>query len=59
MALTGTSKACTFSDVVPGSFKTTWMSRHPALTVIVVGQPLLGRLTTVLMHFVFTHIIFV
>ncbi len=39
--------ACSSLDVVLGSFKTSWMSRHCTLGVILVGQPLLGRFTPV------------
>ncbi len=41
------SEACRSLDVVLGSFMTSWMSRHCALGVILVGRPLLGRFTTV------------
>ncbi len=47
LALIEASEACSSIDVVLGSFMTSWMSRHCALGVILVGQPLLGRLTTV------------
>ncbi len=40
-------EACSSLDVVVGSFVTSWMSRRCALGVILVGQPLLGRFTTV------------
>ena len=46
--LTEASKACSSLDVVVGSFVTCWMSRRYALGVILVGQPVLGRFTTVL-----------
>ncbi len=41
------SEACSSLDVVLGSFMTSWMSRHCALGVILVGRLLLGRFTTV------------
>ncbi len=41
------SEACSSLDVVLGSYMTSWMSRHCALGVILVGRPLLGRFTTV------------
>ncbi len=47
LTLIEASEACSSIDVVLGSFMTSWMSCHCALGVILVGQPLLGRLTTV------------
>ncbi len=47
LTLIEASEACSSLDVVLGSFMTSWMSRHCALGVILVGQPLLGRFTTV------------
>ncbi len=41
------SEACSSLDVFLGSLMTSWMSRHCALGVILVGQPLMGRFTTV------------
>ncbi len=47
LTLIDASKACSSLDVVLGSFMTSWMSRHCALGVILVGRPPLGRFTTV------------
>ncbi len=46
LTLIEASEACSSLDVVVGSLMTSWMSRHCALGVILVGQPLLGRFTT-------------
>ncbi len=47
LTLIEASEACSSLDVVLGSFMTSWMSRQCVLGVILVGQPLLGRFTTV------------
>ncbi len=47
LTLIEASEACSSLDVVLGSFMTSWMSRHCALGLILVGRPLLGRFTTV------------
>ncbi len=47
LTLIEASEACSSLDVVLGSFMTSWMSCRCALGVILVGQPLLGRFTTV------------
>ncbi len=47
LTLIEASEACSSLDVVLGYFMTSWMSRHCTLGVILVGQPLLGRFTTV------------
>ncbi len=47
LTLIEASEACSSLDVVLGSFMASWMSRGCALWVILVGQPLLGRFTTV------------
>ncbi len=47
MNLNEASEACSSLDVVLCSFMTSWMSRRFALGVFLVGQPLLGRFTTV------------
>ncbi len=47
LTLIEASEACSSLDVVLVSFMTSWMSRHCALGVILVGQPLLGRFTSV------------
>ncbi len=46
LTLIEASEACSSLDVL-GSFMTSWMSRHCALGVILVGRPLLGRFTIV------------
>ncbi len=40
------SEACSSSYLFLGSFMTSWMSRHCALGVILVGRLLMGRFTT-------------
>ncbi len=47
LTLIEASEACSSLDVVLGSLMTSWMCRHCALGVILVGRPLLGRFTTV------------
>ncbi len=47
LTLIEASEACISLDVVLGSFMTSWMSRHCALGIILVGRPHLGRFTTV------------
>ncbi len=47
LTLIEASEACISLDVVLGSFMTSWMSRHCALGIILVGWPHLGRFTTV------------
>ncbi len=46
LTLIEASEACSSLDVVL-AFMTSWMSRHCALGVILVGRPLLGRFNTV------------
>ncbi len=47
LTLIEASAACSSLDVVLGSFMISWMSCRCTLGVILVGQPLLGRYTTV------------
>ncbi len=47
LTLIEASEVCSSLNVVLGSFMTSWISRHCTLAVILVGQPLLGRFTTV------------
>ena len=47
LTITEASEACSSLDVVVGSFVTSWMSRCCAFGVILVGQPLLRRFSTV------------
>ncbi len=47
LTLIEASEACSYLDVVLGSFMTSWMSHHCTLGIILVGRPLLGRFITV------------